>query len=196
MSKKSVDSARWSWERRLVSGWSNNDGSRHFRVHESMKNGCNVLGANFSSGFLLTGKNNERRRRRAAAALALLAMQQWRDSSTFLMDSAPTPSLLDKTGLCPANYQSIVFRTKPQSLKWALEVFLDFDWRNFEPTGFWPKGFWDWAGIFGTLKFSNIVHATRAGKHFRETILTVFLEAGATEVKFCPAASNLTSFCP
>ena len=52
------------------------------------------------------------------------------------------------------------------------------------------------SGNFGTLKFSNIVHATRAGKHFRETILTVFLEAGATEVKFCPAASNLTSFCP
>ena len=39
-----------------LGGWSNNDGSRHFRVHESMKNGCNVLGANFSSGFLLTGK--------------------------------------------------------------------------------------------------------------------------------------------
>ena len=33
---------------------------------------------------------------------ALLALQQQsRDSSTFLMDSAPTPSLLDKSRLCP-----------------------------------------------------------------------------------------------
>ena len=115
MSKKSVDSARWSWERRLVSGWSNNDGSRHFRVHESMKNGCNVLGANFSSGFLLTGKNNERRRRRAAAALALLAMQQWRDSSTFLMDSAPTPSCWTKLDCVPQIITLLFFQLKPKS---------------------------------------------------------------------------------
>ena len=70
ISEKSVEFARWSWERRLVSGWSNNDGSRHFRVHESMKNGCNVLGANFSSGFLLTGKNNERTKKTSSSSSA------------------------------------------------------------------------------------------------------------------------------
>ena len=163
-----------------------------------MKNGCNVLGANFSSGFLLTGKNNERTNEDEQQQQLCLQCSSEEIHPHFWWIARRHPPCWTKLDCVPQIITLIPKSIFCPRILFLFILYLKKFWliftsifRNVSVLYFFQR-----PGIFGTLKFSNIVHATRAGKHSRETILTVFFEAAATEVKFCPAASNLTSFCP